>query len=388
LSTSLVRRLPLAIAAAVVLAACSGTVSAPPTPVPSATFPPATVEAINTAIAKWFAEYKAPGVVVGIWIPGRGTYVAARGKADVKTGEPMRIDDHFRIGSITKTFTVTVLLQLVQQKRLSLDDPVSKYVSYIPNGRNITLRMLANMTAGLHSYTQTDEFVRELHADPYSTWTPRELLDIAIKHPPDFAPGTGWHYSNTNTVLLGVIIEKVTGEQIADVFKTYSFQPLDLTNTSWPASSALPAPYAHGITDQTANGKIVDATRWNPSWAFTAGQLISTLADLEVWVQAYTTGQQISPALQKQRLTWVTLPPNMPKLKYGLGIGYNHGWLGHEGSIPGYNTTAQYLPSLKATIVLEINSDIARDGVSPAAALMRTLAEILTPGNVPVLKPG
>jgi D-alanyl-D-alanine carboxypeptidase len=105
-------------------------------------------------------------------------------------------------------------------------------------------------------------------------------------------------------------------------------------------------------------------------------------------VDSYTTGAQISANLQKQRLTWVKLPPNTPELKYGLGIGYNHGWLGHEGSIPGYNTTAQYLPAQKATIVIEINSDIARDGVSPAAALMHALAEILTPSNVPALKPG
>jgi D-alanyl-D-alanine carboxypeptidase len=385
LSTSLIRRLSLQIAAAVLLAGCSSAISPP---APSAAFPPSTVDAINNAITKWFADYNAPGLVVGIWIPGRGTYIAARGKADLKTGEAMSTDDHFRIGSITKTFTATVLLQLVQRKRLRLDDPVSKYLSYVPNGRHITLRMLGNMTAGLHSYTQTEEFVNDLHADPYEAWTPRELLDIAFKHDPDFPPGTGWHYSNTNTVVLGLVIETVTHEKIGDVFKAFSFEPLGLTNTVWPSSAALPAPYARGITDQTANGKVADATQWNPSWAFTAGQLISDLQDLKVWVDSYTTGAQISANLQKQRLTWVKLPPNTPELKYGLGIGYNHGWLGHEGSIPGYNTTAQYLPAQKATIVIEINSDIARDGVSPAAALMRALAEILTPSNVPALKPG
>ncbi len=104
---------------------------------------------------KSFAATKAPGVVVGIWIPGEGSYVAARGVADAKTKKPMRADDHFRIGSITKTFTATLLLILADEKKLTLDDPVSKYTPWVPNGANITLRMLADMTSGLHSYTRT-----------------------------------------------------------------------------------------------------------------------------------------------------------------------------------------------------------------------------------------
>ena len=296
----------------------------------------------------------------------------------------MRLEDHVRIGSITKTFTVTVLLQLADQKRLRLDDPVSKYEPFVPNGKNITLRMLANMTSGLYSYTFDKQFIHDLFAQPHRSWTPRQLVNIAIKHDPPFLPGKGWQYCNTNTVLLGMILEKITGKSIADDFKTFSFEPLGLTDTVWPTGGGLPSPYAHGTSTLPNSNKPVDATHWNPSWGFTAGQMVSNMQDLRTWVKAYTAGAQLSPAMQKQRLMWVKLPPNTPERKYGLGIGFDHGWLGHTGELPGYNTAAFYLPAQDATIVIEVNTDIpSKDGKDPAPALFRALAAIVTPGNVP-----
>lgn len=372
--------------ATAIMGGCSGNTTTAPTapPVPTATFPPATVSALNAAIANWFTEYQAPGVVVGIWMPGKGTFVTAQGKADVVTGAPMELDDHFRIGSITKTFTVTLLLQLAAQKRLSLDDPVSKYVSYIPNGQNITLRMLANMTSGLFSYTEDETFVNSLLSNPTQVWTPKQLLDIAIAHPPYFPPGTSFHYSNTNTVLLGLIIEQVTGQSICTLYYLENFRPLGLTNTQCPESTTMPSPYANGTTMQTPTGAVADATHWNPSWAFTAGMLISDLQDLKTWVKAYTTGAQLPAALQQQRLDWITVPPATSEDSYGLGIGLDYGWIGHEGGLPGYNSEGQYLPSQNLEIVVLVNSDIAHNGISPAFALFQAFAKILSPNNVPV----
>lgn len=374
-------KLAAIVAAIAAMAGCARSAAPQPQPSPGA-FPPATVARLNAAIAQWFATYKAPGVVVAITIPGTGSYVVARGDANPATGEAMSLADHVRIGSVTKTFTVTVLLQLADEGKLRLDDPVSKYESFVPNGKHITLRMLANMTSGIFSYTHDTTFVRELLADPNRTWTPRELVNIALKHKPVFEPGKGFQYCNTNTVLLGMIIEKVTKAPIADVFKTMSFEPLGLTNTFWPSGGSLPSPYAHGITNQTPDDRVADATHWNPSWGFTAGALVSNVADLQTWVRAYATGAQLSAAMQRQRLRWVTLPPNTPQHKYGLGIGYDHGWLGHTGELPGYNTSASYLPSEKATIVVEVNSDISVDHRDPAPALVHALTKIVTPGNV------
>ena len=339
-------------------------------------FPPATVSKLNDTITQFLQTFKSPGVVVAITIPGKGSYMVARGN--------MRLTDQVRIGSVTKTFTVTVLLQLADQKRLRLDDPVSKFLPFVPNGKNLTLRMLANMTSGLYSYTFDKKFVHDLYFEPHRPWTPRELVNIAFKHEPPFKPGTGFQYCNTNTVLLGMIIEKVTGKSIADDFQTMSFQPLGLKNTVWPTGGSLPSPYAHGTTTLPDSDKPVDATHWNPSWGFTAGQIVSNLQDLRTWVKAYTTGAQLSPQMQKQRLMWVKLPPNTAQRKYGLGIGYDHGWFGHTGELPGYNTAPFYLPSQDATIVIEVNSDIpGPDHKDPAPVLFRALATIVTPNNIP-----
>ncbi|MEO8675887.1 MAG: serine hydrolase domain-containing protein [Casimicrobiaceae bacterium] len=350
---------------------------------PDPPFPAAKRAAIETALGKSLAETKAPGVVVGIWIPGEGSYVVAKGLADIKTREPMRIADHFRVGSITKTFTATALLILADERKLGLDDPVSKYVSWVPDGDRITLRMLANMTSGLHNYTEDDAWVKKAFSDFQRAWTPRELVDVGIANPPDFPPGKGWHYSNTNYVLLGMILEQVTGTKIQDVFAEKIFKPLKLTHTLWPTNSNMPAPYAHGITVQTLDDKQADATHRNPSWAFTAGALISTLADLRTWVVSYTTGTLVSPAMQRERLTWVTLPPMTPERAYGIGIGIDHGWLGHTGELPGFNCTAYYLPEKKAVIVVMVNSDIPVGKANPAPAIVKALAAVVTPDNVP-----
>jgi len=367
----------LAALAAFTLAHAAGT------PDKDAPFPAPRQAAIEAALDKSFADSKAPGVVVGIWIPGEGTYVAAKGFANPATKEPMRIADHMRIGSITKTFTVTALLILANEDRIVLDDPVSKYFGFVPNGKSITLRMLANMTSGLFNYSDDEAWQKKLMSDWNRTWTPRELVDVGLSRPPYFEPGKGWHYSNTNTVLLGMIIEKVTGQPVAQVFREKIFKPLNLTQTSWPTGTGMPAPYAHGFTVQTLDGKVADATNRNPSWGFTAGALISTMRDLRTWVESYATGTLISPELQKERLTWVTMPPMTSGRAYGLGIGIDNGWLGHTGELPGYNTGAYYLPEKKATVVVMVNSDIPVGNVDPASRIMRALIEVVTPQNVP-----
>ena len=346
-------------------------------------FPPAKRAAIDAALEKSFAATKAPGVVVGIWVPGEGSYVATRGVSDTKTRQPMRVDDHFRIGSITKTFTATLLLILADEEKLGLDDPVSKYVAWVPNGDKIKLRMLADMTAGLHSYTEDDAWVKTAFSDFKRVWTPRELVDVGIKSPPDFPPGQGWHYSNTNYVLLGMILEQVAGKKIQDSFDEKIFKPLKLTQTSWPVGTALPKPYAHGTTVQTLDDKLDDATNRDPSWAFTAGQLVSTMADLRTWVVSYATGSLVSPEMQKQRLTWMTMPPNTPEHAYGIGIGIDHGWLGHTGELPGYNCGAYYFPAKKAVIVVMVNSDIPVGDSNPVPTIMKPLTQFVTRGNVP-----
>ncbi|MFD3572764.1 serine hydrolase domain-containing protein [Streptomyces sp. NPDC058644] len=321
-----------------------------------------------------------PGAVVGLWMPGKGCYVRSMGVADTRTGRPMAADSFVRIGSETKTFTVTALLELVDEGRVKLDDPISTYVKGVPKGHRITLRQLAGMRSGLFPYTEDAGFVRDLLSDPQRTFTPRQSLAYGFKHRNTFAPGKKFQYSNTNLVLLGMVIEKVTGHRLADVVHHRVLHPANLRHTLFPQGNEFPHPHPRGYTDQTLTGAVADATNWNPSWAWAAGAMISNLHDLRLWAKSVATGQLLSPETQKQRLK--TLPTGFPGTTYGLGILKTNGWIGHNGSIPGYETVTVYLPSQKATLVIMMNTDITTGGQEPSTLLARAITTAATPKNI------
>lgn len=321
-----------------------------------------------------------PGVVVGLWMPGKGSYVRATGVADTVTREPMAADSYVRIGSETKTFTVTALLELVDDGRLGLDDPISAYIDGVPDGDRITLRHLAGMRSGLFPYTSDPDFVHDLLSNPQRSFTPREVLAYGFKHSNTFAPGERFQYSNTNLVLLGLVIEKVSGHRLADFIHERVLRPARLRHTLFPKGAEFPEPHPRGYTDQTLSGSVADATDWNPSWAWAAGAMISDLHDLRRWAEVLATGRLLSPETQAQRLE--TLPTGFPGTGYGLGIFETNGWIGHNGSIPGYETVTVYLPSQKATLVIMINTDVQRQGQEPSTLLARAITAVATPDNV------
>jgi D-alanyl-D-alanine carboxypeptidase len=285
--------------------------------------------------------------------------------ADLSSEEPMTPDVHQRIGSVNKTFTVSLLLQAEADGLLSLNDTIDQYVQDIPNGDEITLRQMANMTSGIASYTFDEQWQDEVFSDPQRVWTPEELVQFAIEDSPAFDPGTEFQYSNSNTVLLGIVLEQVSGKPIGDLFREQIIEPLGLQQTSFPNTDpSLPDPHAQGYTLQGQDdGEIGNATDWNPSWGWTAGGMISTIDDLLVYGRALGTGEGLLPPEQQaERLDSFLsddIPPNTADRAYGLGIGREYGWLGHTGTLPGYNTTVYYSPELDATVVVEVNSDIS-----------------------------
>ncbi len=346
-------------------------------------------EKLQAKMESLIKEINAPGFNVGIWIPGEGEWQNSFGVADKETAEKMSLDNHFRIGSITKTFVITAVLQLVDKGDISLDDKISKYIDNVPNGDKITIRQLANMTSGLANYSEDEEWVKKVIYTKNDRNVPTsELLEVAFKLPPTFAPGKGWHYSNTNTVLLGQVIEKVSGLSLDKYLQENIFTPLALENTSFPLDEKMPSPYAHGYTKQTLDEKEADATFNNPSWTNAAGQMVSTFADLKIWAKALGTGALLSEDAFKERLTWVTLPPNTAKRKYGLGVGSNSGWINHTGSLPGYNCVVAYLPEKQAVFVVMINSDmdlvIKEKNVPLTDMVFEAVTKIVTPDNVPI----
>ncbi|MET8223576.1 serine hydrolase domain-containing protein [Streptomyces sp. NPDC005301] len=335
---------------------------------------------LDKAVEKVRRAAEIPGVVVGLWMPGKGSYVRATGLADIDTGEPMTTREFVRIGSETKTFTVTALLKLVDDGRIGLDDPISAYVDGVPNGDRITLRHLAEMRSGLYPYSDDPDFDHDLMSDPNRYFSPEELLEYGYRHKNTFAPGKKFEYNNSNLILLGLVIEKVTGHRLADVIERRVLRPAHLRHTLFPEGSEFPEPHPRGYTNQTLSGEVADSTDWDPSWAWAAGAMISNLHDLHRWAKIVATGELISPRLQAERLK--TLPTGHPGTTYGLGIFKSDGWIGHNGSIPGYETVTVYLPSKKATLVVMINTDITVGGQEPSTLVARAITEIVTPKNV------
>ena len=319
-------------------------------------------DALNAALEQSFSESGAPGVIAAVQTP-EDTWVGTLGVADLSSEEPMSAEVHQRIGSVTKTFTVSLLLQAAADGLLSLDDTIDQYVENVPNGDEITLRQMANMTSGIASYTFNEQWQDAFFSDPQRIWRPEELVRFGIEDSPAFDPGTEFQYSNTNTVLLGVVLEQVSGESIGDLYREGIIEPLGLQQTSFPnADPAFPDPHPQGYTLQGQDdGEPLNATDWNPSWGWTAGAMISTVEDMLVYGRALGTGEGLLPPEQqaKRLNSFMGGPPPLSTDKdYGIGLVNDHGWLGHTGELPGFNTAVYYHPELDATVVVEVNSDI------------------------------
>src|SRR5438067_4741698 len=180
---------PLALLGCLLLSACAGSSPVQAGPTRGASKPPAFVAKLQPLLLAKMQQLRIPGAMIYVDDPGQGSWTTGLGIGNLASREPMQVNNSMRIGSITKTFTATVILQLVDAGKLRLDDPVSTYQPQVPNGKNITIRQLLNMTSGLFDYTDDEGYVQVTLTDPYKLWQPNELLSIAFKHPPYFAPG-------------------------------------------------------------------------------------------------------------------------------------------------------------------------------------------------------
>jgi D-alanyl-D-alanine carboxypeptidase len=389
------------------LAAC-GAPSPPASTAPTSTSAaapglPAYAVAAQEKIAAAMKANVIPGAVVRISSPTQGDWTATFGTGTIGRDDPMTVDDHIRAGSITKTMTSTVILQLVQEGKLSLDDPIGKYRSDVPGGDGITIAQLAEMRSGLYSYTFDPSFNRTLDDDPGKAWTPDELLAIAFAHPPDARPGTTFEYSNTNIVLLGLVIEQLTGEPLEKAFAERIFTPLGMTRTSLPVrtDATIPAPHPQGYSfgtnvstmqtyalpaDQQAAAlagtlQPNDETDANPSWAWAAGGAISTVPDLFTYAQALVGGRLLDAATQKVRMDSIqpTDPAHPDAAGYGIGIAKFGPLLGHDGQIPGFMTFTGQDPATGLTITIATNLATVPSGEGSALTLLKAILPVFYP---------
>ncbi len=369
------------------VAACSGgTTPATDAPPAGSGLKPIEPAALQAVVDKTVQDLLIPGAVVLLRTP-QGDFTAASGTTELGTQNRPGADTHFRIASVTKTMTSAVILQLAQEGKLNLSDPVSKYVPGVPNGDNITIAELLRMRSGLYNYTNDPALAGFLDHDPTRVWTPQELLDMAFVHPPNAPPDTVFEYSNTNYVLLGLIAEMVDGKQLAAAMHDRLFEPLGLQNTMFPASTSnsIPEPYSHGYLygsssvvltgtppytpEEIASAKAGtlqpnDYTGINHSFAAGAGGVISTSNDLATWMQALVGGRVLNAEYQRVWLDSVQLEdPSNPNRGYGYGItrnswGPNTIYL-HGGETPGYNTEASVDPANQTTLVVWANLTVS-----------------------------
>ncbi len=305
------RRKLLQASAAGVLATGLGIASRPvaaqeATPVPQDVadgFSPEIQLALHQIVERNLAATEAPGALVGVWYPGQGEWQHAAGLADLETGAPVTLDDHVRIASNTKTFVATVVLQLVDEGLVGLDDPIEDYVPGIPNGTTITVRQVLGMNAGIADFIAVPEIAAEYAANPLIAMTPDDILAWIRESTPDFVPGAQVQYSNSNYVILGFLIEAVTGKSPANQIATRLIAPLGLTGTSFPLTPTLPEPVMHGYFAENLGDPLIDVTRSNPSFPWTTGAMISTLADMHTWVKALARGSSCSRPRRWRRAT-------------------------------------------------------------------------------------
>ncbi len=372
------------------LGACSsdsGESAASGSPSPSAaqTLPEATATELQNVLDEQLAspEFDVPGLIAGVWSPD-GEWIGSVGQAGQDDPRAPQAQDLTRIGSLSKPMTVTLVLQLAEEGKVSMDDTIGEYVDGMPNGDTATLTDLAAMVSGIPTYTANADFLDAFSTNPKAVFTPEQLVDYVRGDDPMFKPGEEQFYSNTNTVLLGMVVEQVTGKSIEDVMQEKIFGPLKMANSVFPGESAdIGSPHLSGITEQAdPEGEVKDATDWNPSWGFTAGAVISNLEDLHIWARALGTGEGlIGPEMQQMRIESLNsdVPPNGPDASYGVGITQQKGWLGHTGTLPGYNTDAVYDPVTDTTIVVLANSDISeKPGRGPANTTTDKIIEVLS----------
>ncbi|WP_026592395.1 serine hydrolase domain-containing protein [Bacillus sp. UNC437CL72CviS29] len=304
-----------------------------------------------------------PGILAKTSEGGK-TWSYAAGIADLSTKKPMKTDFRFRIGSVTKTFTATVVLQLAGENRLNLDDSIEKWLPGVIQGngyddKQITIRQLLNHTSGIAEYTRSKDFNM---MDTKKSYTAEGLIKMGISMPPDFAPGKSWSYSNTGYVLLGILIEKVTGNSYAEEIENRIIEPLELSNTFLPGnSSVIPGTkHARGYIQLDGASEPKDVTYYNPSMGSSAGDMISTADDLNKFFSYLLGGNLLKEQQLKQMLT--TVPTGTDELgDYGLGIfkiKLSNGvsiW-GHGGTIPGFVTFAGGTLGGKHTLAVNLNS--------------------------------
>lgn len=349
-----------------------------------------------------------PGAVIGVRVGDQWELRFAIGEADAESGEPMTLAHDFRVASVSKPFLGTVVLRLAEEGRIDLDAPVAAYLPDVPHAGDVTVRMLANNTAGYFNAVADPAFRAAIEAEPGRLWPADEILAHALDKPLTLeTPGEGWSYSNTNSVLLAEIVRRATGEHWSAALERLVAAPLGLTTlrveepgaTRAVSEGGLPRGYRHATRDsQMAYGNVlIDATEFSSSWAGAAGSMRAALGDALDAAEPVLSGALLAPESRAALHGWIdTGFDSSPgahsapaTIYYGFQVGKRaiggRDWIGHTGDVPGFSSFFAYEPSSRTSLVVLSNLSNTPRRLNPAEeiaeAIIATMQERPEPAD-------
>ncbi len=407
------------------LAACTSggvTPAASPSPLPASTGPDASeqvtgddavkADAVMQIVRDYMAEAHLKAVIVKVTVDGAEIVTAAEGES--MTGVPATPDMHFRNGAVAISYVSTLMLQLVDEGKMSLDDTVSTYLPDLPHADEVTVGQLAQMTSGYQDFVLgNDEFAEIAYADPFKAWTTEDQLALAMDKPLWFEPGTNWAYAHTNYVILGLVLEEVTGMSLEDALQERVLDPLGLANTTASLTAEIPEPALHAYSSERRSFLKIpegvpfyeDSTGWNPSWTISQGAIqTSNIDDLLTSAIAVGTGELLSEESYEAmtstdlrgRTTAIDGCVNCRPLDefatYGLGLWISGDWLLQNPLFYGYAAVNAYLPSEKIAIAVAVTYEeeaFNSEGQysNGGDELFRRIGAYLAPDDAPPVRP-
>jgi CubicO group peptidase (beta-lactamase class C family) len=357
-------------------------------------------------------KYDLKAVIVRVTIDGEEVVTKALGES--MKGVPATEDMHFRNGAVAISYMSTLLLQLVDQKVVSLDDKLSNWLPELPDAERVTLRMLANMTAGYPDYVQNEQLTTASYANPFRQWTPQEKIAIGLSTPRLFEPGTNWDYSHTNYVILGLALEKITGKPLATLMQENILGPLKLKDTTSSSTASIPEPVLHAFSSERREALGIapstrfyeDSTYWNPSWTLAQGAIQTTnIYDMTATAVAIGEGTLLSPESHQAQVGPDLLGFGSPLegcpachtldevYNYGLGVVLSGSWILQNPLFGGYGAVEAYLPSKKIAIAVvttygEESFDIQGNYKygNASQAIFKAIGTYLAPEDPPLMR--
>ncbi|MGW0172776.1 serine hydrolase domain-containing protein [Rhodococcus sp. NPDC003322] len=404
---AIMRRATVVLAALVLVAACSATDNASPDHATQAQ-----ADAVLQVVRETMADAHLKAAIVSVSVDGHHVVTQALGES--MPGVTATTDMHFRNGAVAISYLSTLLLQLVDEGKVSLDDKVSTWLPEVPHSERVTLGQLAQMTSGYVDYVIGNEpFEAALYENPFRQWNPEELISFSTSKPLLYEPGTNWNYSHTNYVLLGMAVEKITGQPMAPLMREKVLDPLGLSNTTDPGTPAITDPALHAYTSERREALKVptgvpfyeESTYWNPSWTLARGAIQTTnIHDLHDTAVAIGSGTLLSQGSYQKMVSrdligrTTTLPgcttcgPMSNHYTYGLGLVITGNWLMQNPMFAGAAGVMAYLPSQKAAIAVAVTYDEAAfdsagNYSNQADVMFRRIGAVLAPDDAPPAPP-